>query len=65
MRQYRIDYSVTVDGDTYEGTVEVMDRTMTTSMARQYAAHDLPDDVVHTVGFDVNGIDVSYEKVNP
>ena len=66
MTDYRIDYSVTThDGEHVSGTVDVIDRTMTTNLARQYAAADLFDNHdVEPGSFDVpwspDAIDVEW-----
>ena len=63
MKNYTITYSIDVDDDErLSGTVDVMERTMTTSMARQYAAHHLLDTTYAVpASFDVNEIEVDWE----
>jgi len=63
MKNYTITYSIDVDDDDHSGTVDVMDRTMMTSMAKQYAANHLLDTTdVEPGSFDVHAIEVDWER---
>jgi hypothetical protein len=61
MNDYRINWSVTVNGTHYSGTVDVSDQTMSPSLARQYAVADLHEH--HgTMPVSVGNIEVEWSK---